>query len=44
MTIKEVLEHSWMQKHIKSNIFDERRKSKDDIKVFVSSPEQNPNK
>jgi hypothetical protein len=42
MSIKEVLEHPWLGKNIKSKIFDERRKSKDlsDIKTFVSSPEQ----
>lgn len=41
MSIKEVLEHTWMAKHIKSTIFDTRRKSKDmsDMKNFVSSPE-----
>lgn len=41
MSIKDVLEHSWMVKHIKSTIFDTRRKSKDmsDMKTFVSSPE-----
>lgn len=41
MSIKEVLEHKWFEKNIKSRIFDERRKSKDlsDIKNFVSSPE-----
>jgi hypothetical protein len=39
MSIKEVLEHPWMQKNIKSTIFDERKKSKDDLKVYVSSPE-----
>ena len=41
MNIKEVLENPWMAKHIKSNVFDQRRKSKDmsDIKTFVSSPE-----
>ena len=29
MTIKEVLEHSWIQKHNKSNISEMRRKSRD---------------
>ena len=39
MTIKEVLEHPWIKKHIKSNIIDERRKSKDgipDFKMYTS--------
>ena len=40
MGIKEVLEHPWMQKNIKSTIFEERRKSREDLKAFVSSPEQ----